>query len=61
MLGDGAAPGQVAQLGHALGLDLPLAFLALVVSAAFAIPSGMLTAAARRPTALSGVCYQNDR
>ena len=32
---------------------LQLAFLALVVCAAFAIPSGMLAAAARRPTSLS--------
>ena len=32
---------------------LQLAFLALVVCAAFAIPLGMLAAAARRPTALS--------
>ena len=49
MLGEGAAPGQVEQLRHALGLGLPL-----VVCAAIAIPSGMLAAAAaRRPTALS--------
>jgi peptide/nickel transport system permease protein len=94
MLGEGAAPGQVEPLRHALGLDQPLhvqyghylkqilsgdlgqsfkfqapvrgvifcegypatlqlAFLALVVCAAIAIPSGMLAAAARRPTALS--------
>jgi hypothetical protein len=32
---------------------LQLAFLALVVCAAIAIASGMLAAAARRPTALS--------
>src|SRR3982075_1015909 len=84
MLGEGAAPGQVAQLRHVLGLDLPLhsqyghylrqlakgdlgqslkfqapvrriiferypatlqlAFLALVVCAAIAIPAGMLAA-----------------
>jgi len=84
MLGEGAAPGQAAQLRHALGLDRPwhkqyaryfwllahgdlgqsfkfqapvgrviferypatlqLAFLALVVCAAIAIPSGMLAA-----------------
>src|ERR1700738_1457265 len=84
MLGEGAAPGQVAQLRHLLGLDLPLhsqygrylwqlakgdlgqslkfqapvrriiferypatlqlAFLALVVCAAIAIPAGMLAA-----------------
>jgi len=93
MLGEGAAPGQVEQLRHALGLDqrftcnaadisarscavtwgnpssfrrrchviferypatLQLAFLALLVCAAIAIPSGMLAAAvARRPTALA--------
>ncbi len=83
MLGEGAAPGQLTQLRHALGLDLPLhtqygylwqlgrgdlgqsfkfqapvrqiiferypatlqlAFLALVVCAAIAIPAGMLAA-----------------
>jgi peptide/nickel transport system permease protein len=84
MLGEGAAPGQWAQLRHTLGLDLPLrtqygrylwqlrrgdlgqsikfqspvrriiferypatlqlAFLALVVCAAIAIPAGMLAA-----------------
>jgi ABC-type dipeptide/oligopeptide/nickel transport system permease component len=55
MLGEGAAPGQVAEMRHALGLDQPLylqrypamlqlAFLALIVCAAIAIPSGMLTA-----------------
>jgi ABC-type dipeptide/oligopeptide/nickel transport system permease component len=84
MLGEGAAPGQVSQLRHSLGLDLPLhsqyghylwhlvrgdlgqsfkfqapvrriiferypatlqlAFLALVVCAAIAIPAGMLAA-----------------
>ena len=90
MLGEGAAPGQVAQLRHTLGLDLPLhtqyghylwqlahgdfgqsfkfqapvrrviferypatlelAFLALVVCAATAIPSGMLAAYRRGQT-----------
>ncbi len=90
MLGEGAAPGQVAQLRHALGLDLPvgvqyghylwhlahgdfgqsfkfqapvrrviferypatlqLAFLALAVCAAIAIPSGMLAAYRRGQT-----------
>ncbi len=84
MLGKGTAPGQLTQLRHALGLDLPLhtqygrylwelgrgdlgqsfkfqapvrqiiferypatlqlAFLALIVSAAIAIPAGMLAA-----------------
>jgi peptide/nickel transport system permease protein len=84
MLGEGAAPGQLTQLRHALGLDLPLhtqygrylwelgrgdlgqsfkfqapvrriiferypatlqlAFIALIVSAAIAIPAGMLAA-----------------
>jgi peptide/nickel transport system permease protein len=84
MLGEGAAPGQLTQLRHVLGLDLPLhtqygrylwqlgrgdlgqsfkfqapvrqiiferypatlqlAFLALIVSVAIAIPAGMLAA-----------------
>ncbi len=92
MLGEGAAPGQVEQLRHALGLHGPLsvqygrylwgivrgdlgqsfkfqapvrriifecyparlqvALLALVVCSATVLPSGMLAAAGRRPTAL---------
>jgi len=91
MLGEGAAPGQLTQLRHALGLDLPLhtqyahylfqlargdlgqsfnfqapvrgiiferypatlqlAFLALLVCAAIAIPAGMLAAHRRGQTA----------
>jgi ABC-type dipeptide/oligopeptide/nickel transport system permease component len=91
MIGEGAAPGQLAQLRHVLGLDLPLytqyghylwqlgrgdlgqsfkfqapvreviferypatlqlAFLALVVCAAIAIPAGMLAAYRRGQTA----------
>jgi peptide/nickel transport system permease protein len=91
MLGEGAAPGELVQLRHALGLDLPLhvqygrylrqlargdfgqsfkfqapvrriiferypatlqlAFLALVVCAAIAIPAGMLAAYRRGHTA----------
>jgi ABC-type dipeptide/oligopeptide/nickel transport system permease component len=91
MLGAGAAPGQLTQLRHALGLDLPLhtqyghslwqlgrgdlgqsfkfqapvrqviferypatlqlAFLALIVCAAIAIPSGMLAAYRRGQSA----------
>jgi len=91
MLGEGAAPGQLNQLRHALGLDLPLhtqyghyllqlargdlgqsfkfqapvrgiiferypatlqlAFLALLVCAAIAIPAGMLAANRRGQTA----------
>ena len=90
MLGEGAAPGQLNQLRHALGLDLPLhtqyghylwqlghgdfgqcfkfqapvrqiiferypgtlqlAFLALVVCAAIAIPAGMLASYRRGQT-----------
>jgi peptide/nickel transport system permease protein len=90
MLGDGTAPGQLDQLRHAFGLDLPLhtqyghylrqlghgdlgqsfkfqspvrriiferypatlelAFLALVVCAAIAIPAGMLVAQRRGQT-----------
>ena len=90
MLGEGAAPGQVTQLRHLLGLDLPLytqygrylrqlvhadlgqsfkfqapvrriiferypatlqlAFLALVVCAAIAIPAGVLVAYRRGQT-----------
>ena len=90
MLGEGAAPGQLTQLRHVLGLDLPLhtqyghylwqlgrgglgqsfkfqapvrqiiferyratlqlAFLALVVCAAIAIPAGMLAAYRRGQT-----------
>jgi peptide/nickel transport system permease protein len=90
MLGEGAAPGQLAQLRHVLGLDLPLhtqygrylwqlgrgdlgqsfkfqapvrqiiferypatlqlAFLALFVCAAIAIPAGMLAAYRRGQT-----------
>jgi ABC-type dipeptide/oligopeptide/nickel transport system permease component len=92
MLGEGAAPGQLTQLRHALGLDLSLhmqyrhylwqlgrgdlgqsfkfqapvrqiiferypatlqlAFLALVVCAAIAIPCGMLAAQRRGQTSL---------
>ncbi len=92
MLGEGAAPGQLTQLRHVLGLDLPLptqyghylwqlgrgdlgqsfkfqapvrqiiferypatlqlAFLALVVCAAIAIPAGMLAAYRRGQTSL---------
>jgi ABC-type dipeptide/oligopeptide/nickel transport system permease component len=91
MLGEGAAPGELVQLRHALGLDLPLhvqygryllqllhaylgqsfkfqspvrriiferypatlqlAFLALVVCAAIAIPAGMLAAYRRGQSA----------
>src|SRR5712664_1137462 len=91
MLGEGAAPGQVTQLRHSLGLDLPLhsqyarylwqlvrgdlgqsfkfqapvrriifarypatlqlAFLALIVCAALAIPAGVLAAYRRGHTA----------
>jgi ABC-type dipeptide/oligopeptide/nickel transport system permease component len=102
MLGEGAAPGQVAQLRHALDLDLPLhtqyghylwqlahgdfgqsfkfqapvrrviferypatlelAFLALVVCAATAIPSGMLAAYRRgqRPDRAGGGCARSE-
>ncbi len=102
MLGEGTAPGQLSQLRHALGLDLPLhaqyghylwqlvhgdfgqsfkfqapvrrviferypatlqlAFLALVVCAAIAIPSGMLAAYRRgqAPDRAVGGCARSE-
>ena len=102
MLGEGAAPGQLAQLRNALGLDLPLrtqhghylwhlghgdlgqsfkfqapvrqiiferypatvqlAFLALVVCAANAIPAGMLATYRRgqAPDRAVGACASSE-
>ncbi len=96
MLGEGAAPGQLTQLRHVLGLDLPLhtqyghylwqlgrgdlgqsfkfhyferypatlqlAFLALVVCAAIAIPAGMLAAYRRgqTPDGAVGGCARSE-
>ncbi len=102
MLGEGAAPGQLSQLRHAIGLDVPvhtqyaryvwqlahgdlgqsfkfqapvrriiferypatlqLAFLALVVCAAIAIPSGMLAAYRRgqAPDRAVGGCARSE-
>ena len=104
MLGEGAAPGQLTQLRHVLGLDLPLhiqyghylwqlgrgdlgqsfkfqapvrqiiferypatlqlAFLALIVCAAIAIPAGMLAAYRRGQTpdrAVGGLSFVSLR
>ena len=102
MLGEGAAPGQLSQLRHAIGLDVPvhtqyaryvwqlahgdlgqsfkfqtpvrraiferypatlqLAFRALVVCAAIAIPSGMLAAYRRgqTPDRAVGGCARSE-